>query len=145
MRGTEITVARIATVQTISDSFKRHGILCVQCFVFSKNDIFIILGFKLTMPSAPLPGLPCNYFDDQMAFSYRGAYLKVAQLLVTYRFFLERNRITAHPLTRPVWNDNRAAHPSQRNHLIYRLQSIDYRCVTGSIRRVPGTVIAVPV
>jgi hypothetical protein len=88
MRGTEITVARIATVKTISDSFKRQGILCVQCFVFSKNDIFIILGFKLTMPSAPLPRLPCNYFDDQMAFNYRGAYLKVVQLLVTNRFFL---------------------------------------------------------
>ena len=100
MRGTEITVASIATVQTISDSFRRQGILCVQCFVFSKNDIIKILGCKRTMPSAPLPGRPCMYFDDQMAFNYRGAYLKVAQLLVTNRFFLEVNRITDHSV---IW------------------------------------------
>ena len=30
-------------MQTISDSFRRHGILCVQCFVFSKIDIVFTL------------------------------------------------------------------------------------------------------
>ena len=112
MSGTEITVASIATVQTISDSFRRQGILCVQCFVFSKNDIFIILGCKRTMPGAPLPGRPCRYFDDQMALIYRGAYLKVTQLLVTNRFFLERDKIAGHPLIRSIWNGNRVAHSS---------------------------------
>ena len=64
------------------------------------------------MPSAPLPGRPCNYCDDQRAFNYRGAYLKGVQLLVTNRIFLERNRITTQPVTRPTWDGNRAPPPS---------------------------------
>ena len=103
MRGTVKTDTRIATVHTISDSFKRQEILCVHCFVFSKNDIISTLVLdKFALPGAPLPGRPCNYFDDRMVINYRGAYLKVAQLFDTNKYFLQPNRITYHPLILPV-------------------------------------------
>ena len=55
--GTIITDTRIAAVQTISDSFNRQGILCVQRFVLSKIDIVIILIFNLpVMPGTRVTG-----------------------------------------------------------------------------------------